>query len=145
MEILDEVKIREMIIEDYYSVFELWRNTEGIGLSEADSRENISLFLQRNPGFSLIAQKDNEIIGVILCGHDGRRGYFHHLVVRKDHRLKGLGRKLVKSCLKRLNLAGIDKCHIFVFWKNELGQRFWTADGWETRHDLNIMSKLTIG
>jgi len=139
------MEIREMGIEDYDFVIDLWKGTEGIGLSEADSRDNIATFLQRNPGFSLVAQKDSEIIGAVLCGHDGRRGYFHHLAVRKDHRLKGLGKELVQSCLKRLNSARIDKCHIFVFRGNMLGQEFWIANGWKTRHDLHIMSKLTLG
>jgi len=142
---LDGIEIREMEIEDYDSVIDLWKSTEGIGLSEADSRDNIAIFIRRNPGYSLVAQKDSEIVGAVLCGHDGRRGYLHHLAVKKGHRLKGLGKELEYSCLNRLKMDGIDKCHIFVFRENRDGAEFWITNGWQTRHDLNIMSKHTLG
>lgn len=140
---MGSIEIREMEIEDYDLLIDLWKSAEGIGLSEADSRDNIANFLQRNSGFSFVAQKDTEIVGAILCGHDGRRGYLHHLAVRKNHRLKGLGKELVQRCLIRLKIAGIDKCHIFVFQDNREGKEFWSKNGWQTRYDLNIMSKHT--
>jgi putative acetyltransferase len=101
------------------------------------------MFLQRNPGLSLVAENSGELVGAILCGHDGRRGYLHHLAIREDQRLKGLGSELVMNCLQQLKAAGIEKCHIFVFGDNVQGIGFWTKLGWETRHDLNIMSKHT--
>lgn len=141
---MNGIEIREMRIEDYDFVIKLWADTEGIGLSEADSRENITIYLQRNPGLSFIAQKNSEVVGAILCGHDGRRGYLHHLAVKKDYRLKGLGKELVQNCLLRLKVAGIDKCHIFVFQENKEGMKFWDSNGWQIRHDLHIMSKPTL-
>jgi len=141
--VLNQVEVRTLDIEDYDLVINLWKSTEGIGLSDADSKDNIKGFLQRNPGLSLVAIKGCELVGAILCGHDGRRGYLHHLAVRKDLRLNGLGKELVKNCLQRLKEAGIDKCHIFVFRENEQGIGFWTKNGWQTRLDLHIMSRHT--
>jgi len=141
---MNDVKIKEMNIKDYGLVIDLWERTEGIGLSSADSRENISAFLKRNPGFSFIAQNGSEIVGAVLCGHDGRRGYLHHLAVRKDQRLKGIGKELVQSCIQKLRMAGIEKCHLFVFKENREGLEFWSKNGWQIRHDLNIMSRLTL-
>lgn len=85
---MDGVKIREMGVGDYDSVIYLWRNTEGIGLSEADTKDNILQSLLRNPGLSFVAHKDNEIIGAVLCGNDGRRGYVHHPAQKKNINLK---------------------------------------------------------
>lgn len=135
--------IRALVIEDYDAVIELWRNTEGIGLSEADSRENISRFLTRNPCLSSVAEKAGEILGAVLCGHDSRRGYLHHLAVRKDQRLQGIGKRLIKISLENLKAEGIDKCHIFVFRDNEEGVAFWAENDWEARLDLTIMSRYT--
>lgn len=140
---VNQMEVRTMEIEDYDLVINLWESTEGIGLSNADSKDNIEGFLKRNPGLSLVAIKGGELVGAILCGHDGRRGYLHHLAVRKDQRLKGLGKELVKNCLLRLKETGIDKCHIFVFRENEQGIRFWTKNEWLTRMDLHIMSRNT--
>ncbi|CDX01440.1 Acetyltransferase, GNAT [Desulfitobacterium hafniense] len=135
--------IRALVIEDYDAVIELWQSTEGIGLSEADSWENIRRFLARNPCLSSVAEKDGEILGAVLCGHDSRRGYLHHLAVRSDRRLQGIGKRLVDISLENLKAEGIDKCHIFVFRENEKGVAFWAQNEWKARLDLTIMSKRT--
>jgi N-acetylglutamate synthase len=139
--VLNQLEIRTLDIEDYELVINLWKKTEGIGLSDADSKENIERFLQRNPGLSLVALKDSELIGAVLCGHDGRRGYLHHLAIRKDQRFKGLGKKLVRCCLQKLKEEGIDKCHIFVFRENVQGIEFWLNNEWQKRLDLHILSR----
>ena len=54
-----EIKISNFTIESYDRVFHLWKQCDGVGLSDADSRENIQLYLERNPGLSLIAEKGN--------------------------------------------------------------------------------------
>jgi len=143
--LVDEIKIRKMGIGDYDSVIYLWKNTEGIGLSEADTKDNILQFLLRNPRLSFVADKDNEIIGAVLCGNDGRRGYVHHLAVKKEYQFKGLGKAMIQNCLKKLSSIGIGKCHLFVFRENEDGIKFWDHTGWHTRVDLRVMSKLTPG
>lgn len=137
------LEIRPLVIEDYETVMDLWKNTEGIGLSDADSEENIKSFLERNPGLSSVAMLGGEIVGAVLSGQDGRRGYLYHLAVRKDKRLHGIGKELVNICLQKLQTVGIDKCHIFVFRENEDGISFWTKKGWQTRLDLTIMSRYT--
>ena len=133
---------REMSASDYADAMRLWQATEGMGLSSADTPEGIARYLSRNPGMSYVAVTERgELAGAVLCGHDGRRGYLHHLAVREDFRRMGLARTLVDCCLERLRQEGIDKCHIFVYHTNEVGQAFWKAMGWEERKTLVIMSK----
>jgi hypothetical protein len=68
------MEINLLMIEDYDKVYQLWTNTKGMGMrSLDDSFEGIKKFLKRNPTTNYIAQVENKIIGVILCGHDGRR------------------------------------------------------------------------
>lgn len=134
--------IREMTIDDYDPVIQLWQKTEGVGLSSADSREAIARYLSRNPGMSFVAVLDDgQMVGAVLCGHDGRRGFLHHLAVQPDYRRQGIGRALVNHCITRLELEGIDKCHLFVFRTNTTGQAFWKGLGWTERQTLAIMSK----
>ncbi len=136
------IDIREMNISDYDDALALWKSTEGMGLSAADSREAIARYLERNPGMSFVARAENgELVGAVLCGHDGRRGLLHHLAVRRDCRGKGLGRKLAERGLAALRGAGIDKCHLFVRRDNPSGQSFWAQAGWYERTDLVLMSK----
>ena len=131
--------VRCFRIEDQDAVVALWRRTEGVGLSESDTRRAIAAFLRRNPRFSFVAEKDGRIVGAVLCGHDGRRGYLHHLAVAKRHRQHGIGRRLVDACLAKLRRAGIQKCNIFIFAANTAGMKFWTHIGWELRTELHLM------
>lgn len=140
-----ETTIRSMNITDFDTVLELWQLTEGVGLNESDTREKIALFLERNPGLSFVAiDQDSRIVGAILGGHDGRRGYLHHLAVAQVHRGHGLGRRLVESCLTVLGEQHILKCNIFVFGNNAEGQAFWKHLGWNPREGLLVMQKTII-
>jgi N-acetylglutamate synthase len=133
--------IRAMTIVDYDAVLRLWRETEGVGLNESDDRKNIASFLARNPGLSRVATAGNEILGAVLCGHDGRRGCLHHLAVTRACRQRGLGRRLVEACLAGLAQHGIKKCNIFLFADNAAGEAFWQHNGWAKRPDLQVMQK----
>ena len=135
--------IQEMMIDHYDRVLALWQASEGVGLSEADSRVSIAGFLERNPGLSFVAFVGEQLVGVVLCGHDGRRGYIHHLAVSHNHRRQGIGRILMDHSLAALERAGIDKCHIFVFRENKTALNFWQSTGWIERVDLTMWSKYT--
>ena len=135
--------IKKMTIEHYDQVLAVWQVSEGVGLSDADSYEGIAGFLNRNPGLSFVACDGEQLVGVILCGHDGRRGYIHHLAVNRNHHRQGVGRLLVGHCLAALEQIGIGKCHIFVFRENETALAFWQGTGWTERVDLTILSRYT--
>ncbi len=138
----DTIIIREMSIEDYEQVVRLWSSIEGIGLSDADTQVNINKFLKRNVGLSFVAEDERQqIVGAILCGHDGRRGYLHHLAVSPICRKKGIASRLVKNCFAKLKEEGISKCHLFVFSNNQQGMNFWKHIKFHKRSDLNIFSK----
>lgn len=134
------IVIREMTMQDYDQARYLWENTQHIGISNADSRENIALFLLRNPGMNFVACDNDRLVGTVLCGHDGRRGYLYHMAVEDTHRYLGIARQLGEKCLVMLEKAGIEKCHIFVYAGNEEGKLFWKKTGWVERNDLIIMS-----
>ena len=135
-----DIRIREMTMADFESAVALWKKTEGIGLSQADSRENIERFLSRNPGLSFVALDNGSLVGAVMSGHDGRRGFLYHLAVAPEHRRRGTGGLLVDACLKELVKQGMRKCHIFVMTDNEPGKRFWRSTGWQERFDITAMS-----
>jgi ribosomal protein S18 acetylase RimI-like enzyme len=137
----DDVTIRELQISDYDEIFELWRNTPGIRVSDADEKEKVRKFLERNKGLSFVCRHKGKIIGGILCGHDGRRGYIHHVTVAEEYRGKGIGRRLVDISLEKLKSEGINKCHLFALVDNAIGNAFWKASGWEKRKDIFVYSK----
>lgn len=130
-----------MVPEDYKQTYALWKASEGIGLSDADTIEAIERYLHQNPGGSFVAYDEDSLVGAVLCGTDGRRGYLHHLAVAASHRGQGIGESLVEYCLQALQSQGITRCHIFVYRNNDLGKSFWKKTGWFEREDLLIMSR----
>jgi len=137
------VAIRNFTFADYHAALRLWEATEGVGLSDADSPRAIQQFLARNPGLGFVASAGGELVGTILCGHDGRRGFIYHLAVHPAHRRRGLGRQLVRRGLAALHEQGIDKCHLFVFRENSQGVAFWHRIGGEERTTLTTFSFVT--
>ena len=125
-----DYQIHEMSIKDYKEIINLWKDCEGITLDETDDYESLKKYLKRNPKLCYIAVHERIIIGAVKCGQDGRRGYLHHLGVKKLFRNRGIGKALIKSCLLNLTKQGIEQCNTFVLKSNEHGQTFWKNSGW---------------
>lgn len=131
-----------MTISDYEKVYELWTNTAGMGIrSLDDSKEGFAKFLRRNPTTNFVAIIDDMIIGVILSGHDGRRGYIYHTAVDIKYRGNGIGKSLVNRALEALEKEGINKVALVVFKNNDIGNAFWDSIGFEERVDLSYRNK----
>lgn len=134
--------IRVMSVTDYEGVYELWINTPGMGLNAADdSREGIEKYLRRNPSSSFVAECGGKIIGVIMAGHDGRRGYIHHTAVLPRYRNQGIARSLVDHAMAALEAEGINKVALVAFKRNETGNGFWESIGFTDREDLVYRNK----
>jgi N-acetylglutamate synthase len=132
--------IRAMTVEDYDAVIELMKQTPGVTLRDADSRDANRRYLERNPGLSFVAAIDGAIVGSVMSGHDGRRGYLQHLVVLPTHRRKGIANALVGACTAELERLGIVKFHVDVLKSNPLAHRYWSSQGWTLRTDIDRYS-----
>ncbi len=133
-----EYTIRTMTPEDYEQVYELWCGIHKFAMrSIDDSKEGVERFLKRNPSTSVVAVSEGQVIGSILCGHDGRRGGLYHVCVREDCRNRGIGKAMVTSCMWRLREEKINKVSLVAFRDNEVGNQFWHEEGWILREDLN--------
>lgn len=136
----DIVKYREMKLSDYEHVISLWQESEGVKLRDADSFDGIERYLLRNPGLSFIAENDNVIIGTIMSGHDGKRGYIQHLAVKPRLRKSGIATNLLSICIEALKDEDIAKSHIHVLSDNELAKSYWANRGWKKRNDIDVYS-----
>ena len=133
-----QFEIRKMTIEDYDGLYALWMTIKGFGIrSVDDSREGVEIFLKRNPDTSVVAVSNGQIVGGILCGHDGRRGCLYHVCVREDYRRLGIGKAMVVFCMNALKAEKINKVSLIAFTKNDVGNAFWNTIGWTKRLDLN--------
>ena len=139
------VTIKPITPQDVEAVLTLWHATEGLTVREADSPEGLWAYLNRNPGLSFVARENTEMVGAAICGHDGRRGYLHHLAVAPPYRRQGIGRALVERCLEGLKDEGIQKCHLFVRVDNPAARTFWNHLRWTDRDDIWILSRNLSG
>lgn len=134
--------IRQMTVNDYSTVYELWLSCKGMGLNDVDdSEEGMTRFLARNPDTCFVAENDGKVIGVIMAGNDGRRGYIYHTAVHPAYRKQGIGSALVKAALNALKQLGISKVALVVFEKNTNGNAFWEKLGFTVRKDLTYRNK----
>lgn len=137
------VNVRIMTNADYDRVYDLWMNTPGMGLNNIDdSREGIEKYLKRNPTSNFVAECADKIVGVIIAGHDGRRGYIYHTAVLPDYRNRGIASRLVGYAIDALEKEGINKVALLVFEKNEMGNVFWERMGFSRRNDVVYRNKL---
>ena len=127
----DNIRIREFSIGDYDAALDLWQRVEGLEIAEGDDKEGVANFLVRNPGLSRVATDGVAIVGVALCGNDGRRGYIYHLAVDPAYQTRGLGKRLMDECLGGLRGAGLKRALILVATENPRGRKFWLRHGWE--------------
>jgi len=126
------ITTRIMTIDDYDKVYELWSSVPGVGLNDTDdSFDGIIRFFERNPDTSFVAEDDGKIIGTVLAGHDGRRGFLYHVAVLEQYRNRGIGKKLTELALNALKEKGISKVGLLVLRKNEIGNAFWGK--WSSR------------
>ena len=133
----ESIQIRIMTIADYDALYDLWLHIPGMGLNTTDdSREGIAQYLKRNPTTCFVAEADGKLIGVIMAGHDGRRGYIYHTAVLPEYRKQGIAMALVDHAMQALEAEGIHKTALVVFASNELGNGFWEHIGFTKREDL---------
>ena len=142
MKVLSGIIIRQMDIEDYEKVSQLWNETFGKAVSlEFDSSSRIDTYLKRNPKMSTVALFHDDIIGTVLCGHDGRRGTIYHVSISEEHRGKGIAKRMVERSISCLKEEGIDNSVLFAHTYNTNAIKYWEKNGWIPSPDVLYHSK----
>lgn len=139
------LQIRKLTPADYADVRALWLSCPGMGLNDVDDSEaGIRRYLTRNPDTCFAAKEDGRLVGAILSGHDGRRGYIYHTAVSPAYQRQGIGAKLAETALTALLAEGIAKAALVAFSRNEAGNAFWAKMGFTAREDLVYRNKTLV-
>ncbi|MCE5229472.1 GNAT family N-acetyltransferase [bacterium] len=136
----DPITYHPMSLADHPEAYALWQATPGVGVSLADERAGVERYLARNPNMSFVARLGGRIIGTLMAGHDGRRGYMFHLAVAPEFRNRGIARELVNRSLAALKADGIERTHILVYSNNASGRDFWAHLGWQRIDFMDLFS-----
>ncbi|MFQ6058617.1 MAG: GNAT family acetyltransferase [Anaerolineae bacterium] len=139
------IHIRPFNLSDYDAVYALWRRAgPGIHLRQSDTRAEIEKKLARDPDLFLVAEREGQIVGVVVGGWDGRRGLVYHLAVEPTYRRQGIGRALMEELERRLVAKGCLRCYLLVARDNREAIEFYRELGWEVMEGIVPMAKAFI-
>lgn len=137
------VRIRQFRFpEDYQQIHDLWTSIErGVHVGRSDTPEEIEKKLRRDPDLFLVAECDDEIIGSVIGGYDGRRGLLYHLAVSEPFRSQGIGSRLMHEVESKLRDKGCLKCYLLVTEDNAEVEPYYRSRGWQPMEDIRLFGK----
>ena len=140
---LQLVNIREFRFPaDYQQVYQLWESMEkGVRVGRSDTRAEIEKKIARDPDLFLIAEIDENIVGSVIGGFDGRRGLIYHLAVAKAFRERGIGSQLLNEVEARLRAKGCLKSYLMVTPDNEEAAHYYERHGWHHMDYVRLYGK----
>lgn len=129
----DHLILREFQFpDDFPQVVNLWMNAgPGIHLRKSDEKDEIAKKLHHDPDLFLVAIIDQQIVGSVLGGFDGRRGMVYHLAVDDQYRKRGIGTALMNELERRMEHKGCIRSYLLVTRDNIDAIRFYESMGWE--------------
>ena len=125
---------------DIKPMLAFWRSIPGLGVGRGDTESSLNAFLERNPTTCLLLKINGGLMGTVLGGFDGRRGYIYHLAVHPDYQGRGYGKMLLSRVSGQLKDLGAPKIHLFAFGDNHTAEGFYLCQGWEKRCDIQVFS-----
>ena len=136
------IQIMDMQACDLTDAIALWASIPELHfLSSFDTIKRLTRFLRKNEGLSTLAKAGDEIIGALLCGHDGRRGFFYHIGVAPALRKQGIAARMVERSFEKLRAEGIDTCFLFTYEFNLGARAFWKSMGLEHAPQVMYQSR----
>jgi len=127
--------------DDYVAVYKLWENSgPGIHIGRSDTEEEIRKKILRDPDLFILAEANNQVIGSVLGGFDGRRGMVYHLAIDRAYQNRGIGTLLIQSLEDRLREKGCIRYYLLVTMENHEAITFYENHGWQ-RMDLFTYGK----
>ncbi|XMB87494.1 GNAT family N-acetyltransferase [Mycoplasmatota bacterium WC44] len=138
-----KIIVRVMDESDIPEALKLWRISFNAGFSIGfDTEKSIERYLKRNPDLSSVAYtEDGQLVGALMCGHDGRRGSIYHTAVDSEYRGNSIGRRMEERSLSALKEIGITTGFLFISTKNPGSEEFWRTIGWTVIPTIKYLYK----
>ncbi|OIQ88671.1 acetyltransferase YpeA [mine drainage metagenome] len=130
------IELHPLHESDYPKLIKLWASSEWVDVRQTDTPEALAGFLRQNPACNYAAHAGTRLVGAVLAGHDGWRGYLYHMAVKPEYRERGIGAQLVNAAVTAIRKEGIPRVHCLVKRNNLVAQQFWEACGFQLRDEL---------
>jgi ribosomal protein S18 acetylase RimI-like enzyme len=135
------MRIRSFEITDEKQVIDLWKECKLV-VAWNDPKKDIQRKLKVNPELFLVGEMDGVIVGSIMGGYEGHRGWVNYLAVSPSQRKKGYGRQLMEALEERLEKMGCAKVNLQVRETNLEVIEFYKAIGYGLDHVIGMGKRL---
>ncbi len=141
MSALAAMRIRPFASADEAAVLALWQAC-GLVKPQNDPRKDIARKLRVNPEWFLVAESGGRIVGAVMAGYEGHRGWINYLAVDPARRRAGLGRALMAEAERVLRAAGCPKINLQVRPENRDVVAFYEAIGFSVEGAISLGKRL---
>jgi len=135
------VKIRSFLPADEPALIRLWQRC-GLTRPWNDPKKDIERKRAVRPDLLLVATDEGALVGAVMAGYDGHRGWINYLAVDPDARRRGLGRALMEEAERRLLAEGCPKVNLQVRAGNEGVVAFYERLGYSVEEMVSMGKRL---
>jgi ribosomal protein S18 acetylase RimI-like enzyme len=123
-------------------VAELWQSVFGYGTAHNSPHFAIDKKLAAGDGLFFVAAVGGKVVGTIMAGYDGHRGWIYSLAVLPDYRGRGVGSRLMRHAEERLKRLGCPKINLQILQGNESVEAFYRKLGYQTEPRISMGKKI---
>ena len=123
-------------------VVELWERVFGYGAAHNAPHLAIDKKLAVADGLFFVAEAGGKVVGSIMAGYDGHRGWIYSLAVLPDYRRRGLGSRLMRHAEERLKLLGCPKINLQIMQGNQKVEAFYRKLGYQIEQRISMGKKI---
>jgi ribosomal protein S18 acetylase RimI-like enzyme len=118
------------------AVLDLWTQARSEHASTPDRLDDVERLAADSPAALLVAERDGEVVGVLIAAWDGWRGNMYRLAVRDGHRREGIGLALTRAGEDYLRRCGVRRVTALVAFDDEVAGGFWESAGYPQDHEI---------
>lgn len=128
----------------FAAVVALW-DACGLNVPGNDPAREIAL-MRRSPNAELfLGYADERLIGTVMAGEDGHRGWIYWLAVAPDHRRQGHGRQLVRRAEQWITERGLWKANLLIRPQHAAARDFYVGLGYGAQARMVMQRRLDTG
>jgi len=139
----NDLKIRPYAGADEFAVITVWESC-GLVRPQNDPRKDIARKLRVNPEWFMVAESAGKIVGAVMAGYEGHRGWINYLAVAPVERKKGVGRALMMEAERVLRAAGCPKINLQVRPDNPAVIAFYERIGFSVEGAISLGKRLVV-
>jgi len=123
-------------------VIDLWQVVFGYEAAHNSPEVVIDKKLQTKDGLFSVVNTDHTVIGTVMAGYDGHRGWIYSIAVHPKYQKQGVGSDLLSFTQGKLKDLGCLKVNLQIIAENEAVQKFYLSNGYSVEQRVSMGKKL---